>query len=422
MMRKGIFLAMAIFLVMGCAKKEGVEPTAPAGPVVVGVIKAEGKPLEGVSVEIEALGVSATTAADGTFKLSDLVEGSYEMRISKEGYVTKTLSITVGAEGTLNLGEIELLRAGTVEGVVKIEGETSHRGIKVRIIEIEGLSTETDSEGRYRLTGIPPGSYTLEISSEWLEPKRVAVDVEPGKVLELEEMVVKKGAEISIQDEGDHISITHPLFYRLRWMKTAQMGYDAAYVGKSQNSLIARPGNRSFYHSSYYDGAWRDWGGLQSWRIVEKGAGKVVVEYVSHDGYRKQYTVWATYYSDKSFIKHQVKIKNTGASTINAFESGHEPMLEPYIDFAGMTTLDSNGCTYWDAEGNFLLLYTKIGSSRILEWQGKNPGRMDLVHDNMNVSLDPGKESPWIEYFIGLGTGGRGGAEKMAGEIARFER
>lgn len=421
-MKRCLILALSLaLLAVGCAKKEE-EVTPTAGPTIVGVVKSEGKPLEGVLVEIGALGISVTTGSDGSFKLTGLVEGSYEITLEKEGYTKKTVQVMVEAGGTVNAGEIELLRAGSIEGVVKIEGEATHRGIKVRIVELEGFETETDSEGKYSIKGIPPGSYTLEISSEWSEPKTIPVDVKAGDVLQLEEISIKKGAEISVLDEGDHITIIHPLFYKVRWMKTAQMGYDAAYVGKSQNSLIARPGNRSFYHSSYYAGAWRDWGGLQSWKIVEKSGGKVVVEYVSNDGYSKQYTVWATYYSDKSFIKHRVKVKNTGASVVNAFESGHEPMLEPYTDFAGMSVLDSQGCVYWNAEGNFLLLYTKTGSAQTIDWQGRSPGRMHLLHDNLNVTLDPGKESPWIEYFIGLGTGGMEGAKRMAEEMAKFER
>jgi hypothetical protein len=188
-------------LLSGCAKKEeGVGPT-PTGPMVVGVVKGEGKPLEGARVEIEALGVSSETAADGSFKLTDLVEGVFTIRIEKEGYVERSVEVTVGAEGTVNIGEVELLLAGGIEGTARMEGEQSHKGIKVRILELKGVEAETDSEGRYSISGIAPGKYTLEIEAFGYDPKRISVEVEGGKVTSAEE-VLFKGPRRMVGDIG----------------------------------------------------------------------------------------------------------------------------------------------------------------------------------------------------------------------------
>jgi len=183
-----LILSMAISI--GCAKKEEVTPTPTGGSIIVGVVKSEGKPLEGVTVSIEALGVSSRTGSDGSFKMTDLVEGAYKVSFEKEGYVKKEVEVTVGAEGTVNIGEIELELSGSIEGIAKIEGEEVHKGIKVRVIELEGLEVETDSEGRYVITGIPSGSYTLELSAPGFDPKRINVDVEGGKVSDAGEVVL----------------------------------------------------------------------------------------------------------------------------------------------------------------------------------------------------------------------------------------
>jgi hypothetical protein len=151
-MRRYLILILSMAMATGCAKKEGVAPT-PTGPTIVGVVKSDGKPLEGVTVSIEALGISSTTGADGSFKMTDLVEGVYKVSFEKEGYVKKEVEVTVGAEGTVNIGEVVLELSGSIEGVAKIEGEDVHKGIKVRVMELGGLEVETDSEGRYAITG-----------------------------------------------------------------------------------------------------------------------------------------------------------------------------------------------------------------------------------------------------------------------------
>jgi hypothetical protein len=191
-MRRYLILILSMAIAIGCAKKkEEVTPTLTGGPIIVGVVKSEGKPLEGVTVSIEALGISSTTGADGSFKMTDLVEGAYKVVFEKEGYVKKEVEVTVGAEGTVNIGEVVLELSGSIEGVAKIEGEEVHKGIKVRVIELEGLEVETDSEGRYAITGIPSGSYTLELSAPGFDPKQISVDVVGGKTTTAEEVTFK---------------------------------------------------------------------------------------------------------------------------------------------------------------------------------------------------------------------------------------
>ena len=199
-----LILSMAISI--GCAKKEEVTPT-PTGPTIVGVVKSEGKPLEGVTVSIEALGISSTTGSDGSFKMTDLVEGVYKVSFEKEGYVKKEVEVTVGVEGTMNIGEVVLELSGSIEGIAKIEGEEVHKGIKVRVMELEGFEVETDSEGRYEITGVPPGTYTIEISASGYEPKQIQVDVVGGKMTTAEEVTftgVRKGIlwEIGVPDNS----------------------------------------------------------------------------------------------------------------------------------------------------------------------------------------------------------------------------
>ena len=186
-----LILILSMAIATGCAKKEEEVTPTPTGPTIVGVVKSEGKPLEGVTVSIEALGISSTTGSDGSFKMTDLVEGAYKVSFEKEGYVKKEVEVTVGAEGTVNIGEVVLELSGSIEGIAKIEGEEVHKGIKVRVMELEGLEAETDSEGRYTITGVPSGSYTLELSASGFDPKQISVDVVGGKTTTAEEVTFK---------------------------------------------------------------------------------------------------------------------------------------------------------------------------------------------------------------------------------------
>lgn len=181
--RKSSLIGLAVLIIIsGCAGKEEMRGES----TIIGVVKSGGKPVEGAKVEI--IGISSCiTGADGVFKLIGLYEGSYEISVEKEGYVRKVFQVSVGPEALVNIGDIEIELAGKVEGIAVIEGEKTHKGIRVRVLELEGMETETDSEGKYSIGGLPPGIYTLEISAPgFYRPKRVSVSVKGGEVSEAE--------------------------------------------------------------------------------------------------------------------------------------------------------------------------------------------------------------------------------------------
>jgi len=81
----------------------------------------------------------------------------------------------------------------------------------VVLAEIEGAGTITDAEGRFRLPGLPPGSYTLRVSYMGYGPSRRAITIggEPAPalevrleptVIEIDEVVLVEGHRI---EEGD---------------------------------------------------------------------------------------------------------------------------------------------------------------------------------------------------------------------------
>jgi hypothetical protein len=85
--------------------------TGPKGPIgeptgtVLGIVKstATGKPLGNVAIAGVPGKLSATTAADGTFSISDVYYGAYSLTFKRTGYVDKIVSIEEAPTGPTNV-------------------------------------------------------------------------------------------------------------------------------------------------------------------------------------------------------------------------------------------------------------------------------------------------------------------------------
>jgi hypothetical protein len=60
-------------------------------------------PLVGAKVELQPLGQTAVTDAQGAFKISDLAPGKYTLTISYVGFATFTKEVTVASGGAANV-------------------------------------------------------------------------------------------------------------------------------------------------------------------------------------------------------------------------------------------------------------------------------------------------------------------------------
>lgn len=221
---------------------------------------------------------------------------------------------------------------------------------------------------------------------------------------------------VEVSEDNDYI-IIETLGYKVHWKKQAQMGYMQAFVGGSPDSIIGVAG-RAFYHSSDYAG-WKDWGALLNWDMVEEAPTRTAIKYESKDAGTKEYTCVASYYDTASYIKHEVTVTNTGAAVVTSFQSGHEPMFEVNTDIEGMEAFDDPfpHVTYWTAGGFFGATYGPDAESASAgEWQGRNPGRMQLIHNNLGVPLANG-ESATITYYVAFGKGGKNEAHALAAHV-----
>jgi TonB-dependent receptor len=94
-------------------------------------------PLVGAKIELQPLGQTAVTDAEGAFKISDLAPGSYTLSISYVGFSSFSKQVTLAAGGTANV-DAEL-QIETVTEQVIVRGERE-RG------EIEALNRELTAD------------------------------------------------------------------------------------------------------------------------------------------------------------------------------------------------------------------------------------------------------------------------------------
>jgi len=84
------------------------------------VTDSQGSALEGATVTVEETGQSATTASDGTYSISDVDEGTYDITASKSGYSSQTKTVTVESDTTVDF----VLDEATAAGTVRVESIT----------------------------------------------------------------------------------------------------------------------------------------------------------------------------------------------------------------------------------------------------------------------------------------------------------
>ena len=147
-----------------------------------------------------ALGGATVTASDGrttvataTLTRDDI--GAYSLRslptpgtftivVSSEGFITETLTVTLGlAEERTGVDVLLNDGAGSISGRTSLAGVGATGGVRVRAtngaVTVETASVSVGDVGTYRLTGLPvPGTYTVTFDRADLAPqtRSIAVD------------------------------------------------------------------------------------------------------------------------------------------------------------------------------------------------------------------------------------------------------
>ncbi len=162
----------AVVGVLGPSTPGSPSPTPPLAPkadgaskgvgsIAVSAMGLKGQPVAGANVFVEPSGREATTNARGLATLSGLRAGTYVVSVSKEGYGSIVLSPVIVPSGdTVTLRAALQAKEGTIAGTVRDARGNGIPGVLVSTEDRKALAT-TNKDGRYALTGLPPGRYKV---------------------------------------------------------------------------------------------------------------------------------------------------------------------------------------------------------------------------------------------------------------------
>jgi hypothetical protein len=135
-------------------------------------------------------GGTATTAADGSYSLAAVTEGSYTLDVTAAGFSEQTRSVTVTANASTSANFALAPLPGALTGSVRDAG--SGAGVVGAGVSYSGGATVTDASGAYSLPNVTEGTYTVTAAATGYSPQVQTVSVSPGGSVQLSFNLVKQ--------------------------------------------------------------------------------------------------------------------------------------------------------------------------------------------------------------------------------------
>ncbi len=155
--------------------------------------------IEGVLVSVVNSGKTATTASDGSYTVSGIPIGAYDVTFSKSGWVTVTEpGIQIVKDQSTNL-DVQMQQGSS--GVGSMEGYVMDASNLVALagatIELDGtsLSTTSDANGYYLLSNIPAGDYLAVCSKTGYNTSDTYVSITDGEETTTDFTMIEEGNE-----------------------------------------------------------------------------------------------------------------------------------------------------------------------------------------------------------------------------------
>ena len=150
-----------------------------AGSIVGTVVAPGGAPVVGASVlaRTPAGDLVATTGADGTFALADVVPGTIGLVVTSPDWAGRAVDVAVVADTVADAGTIALRTAVTVSGVVEDATGSPIVGATVGASSEASPTTVTGADGSYALGNVPVGINSIVASAENYLSSSAVVDV-----------------------------------------------------------------------------------------------------------------------------------------------------------------------------------------------------------------------------------------------------
>jgi hypothetical protein len=146
-------------------------PTA-TGTISGYVRDTSNNPIAGATVQTNTGGYSTTTQSDGSYTLSNVTIGTYNVTASKAGYQSQTqnnVTVTANQTTTVNFS-LTPIPCGTIAGYVRDPSNNPIAGATVST-NTGGYSTTTQSDGSYTLSNVAAGTYNVTASKTGCNPQ-----------------------------------------------------------------------------------------------------------------------------------------------------------------------------------------------------------------------------------------------------------
>lgn len=161
-------------------------PAWPSQVNTFGTLKGTVKTTSGAAIANATVttdkGQTATTDASGAYDLGSVATGAYTLTVAATGYTGQSKSVTVSANQAATADFALATAAGIVSGTVTDAG-TSAALSGVAVSLSNGLSTTTDSLGRYSFVSVPTGTYTATYSKSGYTTQTKSVTVLAGQTV-----------------------------------------------------------------------------------------------------------------------------------------------------------------------------------------------------------------------------------------------
>lgn len=130
----------------------------------------------------DRLGTGAMISADGSYTVSGLTAGDYEVQVNGPGFGLKT-RYTATESGTFDVD----IRGALLKGrVIDAAGGAPLANVHVLLTDSHGLPADTDSGGRFSFDGLGDGNHSLTVTRQEYAASRLPFVVSNGAVPDME--------------------------------------------------------------------------------------------------------------------------------------------------------------------------------------------------------------------------------------------
>ena len=151
---------------------------------------ANGEPVAGVVVVLEALGLTLVTDDQGQFVLDSVPRGVYDLRLVHQDYQRLDGDLTIDRPGEFFLGLTPIGEPsdGMITGIVGVvTDQVNGQPVPEVVVNVAGIGrvATTDEDGRFTLSELIPGRHDVVFSHLGYRQRTESIEVETEHVVKL---------------------------------------------------------------------------------------------------------------------------------------------------------------------------------------------------------------------------------------------